>query len=262
MDARTGTIETPLEMTAPAKPKWFRRPVTKGFAVAILLGFAAVMIAQDIYLSWRQQYWIDSANIPWSFGDIAAMQHGSASAAAAIPAFRGIPNVTVSYYDIYAADRTGIRAWLYATAIQGGGERHSALTTWRYKWHWKPLPDGRCGTANAVVDFRAHVTLPRMVNPQDLTPDVAQLWRSYEAALINHEARHLRNAYAGRELVKNAVRRSNCYYADRAGQGAINQIWWKEEAFDRSITSGEQEGPVFGRSWQAPRGSWQGPADS
>jgi predicted secreted Zn-dependent protease len=262
MDARTGSIDKPtLEAPAPAKAKWYRRLTSRSFSLLLLLGFVAVVIAEDIYLYWRQQYWLDSANIPWSAGDIAAMQHGSARAAAAIPAFRGIPNVTVSYYDIHARDVTDIRWGLYAEAIRDRGKTANALTTWRYNWHWKPLPDGSCGVRNATVDFRAHITLPRIADPSALTPEAAQLWRTYEAQLIEHEAHHLRDAYAGRAMVLRFVRHSNCAWADRAGQSAIDIIQWRGDQFDRDVASGKLDGPVFPHGSRIPRGGWFGPAD-
>lgn len=161
MDARTGSIDKSPPSAGADQRKWFRRPVTPLHLIAFVIVLAAILVLNDLYRAWRQKWWLDSANIPWSTGDIAAMQHGSLSDAAAIPELRGIPNVTVSYYDIDATDAPGITWALWAEAININGRRANALSNWWYDWRWDSKPGGSCGTANATVSFRAHVTLPR-----------------------------------------------------------------------------------------------------
>jgi len=144
----------------------------------------AILLCYDIVQRLQQKWWLDSANIPWSAGDIAAMQHGSVADAAAIPELRGVPNVAVSYYDIDASDLKGIRWALWASALHGEGQLHNALSTWRYDWNWDPAPDGQCGVARARISFRAHVTLPRLTRPESLSPEVSQRWQAFMARLF------------------------------------------------------------------------------
>jgi len=241
---------------------WFRQPITRGHLVLCVVAMVAILLCHDIVQRLQQKWWLDSANIPWSAGDIAAMQHGSVADAAAIPELRGVPNVAVSYYDIDASDLKGIRWALWASALHGEGQLHNALSTWRYDWNWDPAPDGQCGVARARISFRAHVTLPRLTRPESLSPEVSQRWQAFMASLIRHEANHVHHAYDGRFKVAQAVRQSDCAHADQAGQWAINQLLWQEQAYDVRVRDGTEEGVLFPRGWGIPRGGWFGPADT
>lgn len=175
-------------------------------------------------------------------GDLAVVEAGSRSEAAAVPALRGIPNVSVSYYDIEATDAAGIKAELGARGIRWGRKRFRALTTWNYDWHWDAAPGGGCGTAGAQVKFEAKVTLPRHANPDALSPQIARAWKSYMEALIRHEANHVRLAYDGRLLVADAVRSSGCGSADAAGELAIAKINYESAKYDERTYYGWREG--------------------
>jgi predicted secreted Zn-dependent protease len=234
--------------------------VTPLHLIAFVIVLAAILVLNDLYRAWRQKWWLDSANIPWSTGDIAAMQHGSLSDAAAVPELRGIPNVTVSYYDIDATDAPGITWALWAEAININGRRANALSNWWYDWRWDSKPGGSCGTANATVSFRAHVTLPRVRDFSSLSPEVARDWQAYSNAIIRHEASHVRRAYEGRKLVTQALRSSNCAAANAAGQSAIEEISRKESAHDYQAEQGRSEDAVFAWGWGWRGSRNQGPA--
>ena len=180
-----------------------------------------------------------------SAGDLASMAPGSTTDAAAIPALRGIPNVSISYYDIEATDAAGIKSELRAKSIRSGKKRYRAWSGWHYKWRWAAAPNGGCGTAGARVTFRAHVTLPRLANPNALATDVAQAWHMYMDALIRHEANHVRQAYEGRLLVAEAVRSSGCASANAAGHLAIAKVNYAAALYDERTKHGAREGAVF-----------------
>ena len=180
-----------------------------------------------------------------SAGDLAAKAPGRTADAAAIPALRGIPNVSVSYYDIEATDAAGIKSELRSKSIRWDKKRFNAWTDWNYRWSWNAAPNGGCGAATARVTFDAKVTLPRLANPNALRPDVAQAWRAYMDALIRHEANHVREAYEGRILVGNAVRSSGCISANEAGELAIAQLNYAAAIYDERTKHGALDGAVF-----------------
>jgi len=259
MDARTGSIGK-AQASASADRKWFRRQVTPLHLIAFLILFAMLLVLNDAYRAWRQKWLLDSANVPWSSGEIAAMQHGSLSDAAAIPELRGIPNVAVSYYDIDATDAPGITWALWADAIRINGKSANALSNWWYDWRWDARSDGSCGTANATVSFRAHVTLPRIKDLSALSPEVARDWQAYSNAVVRHEASHVRRAYEGRNVVIQAVRSSSCANADAAGQSAVDKIGYEEAASDYQAEHGSPENAVFAWGWGWRGSRNQGPA--
>lgn len=219
--------------------RWFLQKPTKA-----QVGFISGVLLTAICL--KAPEWLEKASEPpQTAGDVAAAAAGSKAAAAAIPALRGIPNVYVSYYDIQATDAAGIKAELKASGIRWGDQRFRALTRWDYRWRWDANPDGGCGTANARVTFRGWITLPRLANPNALSPEVARAWQSYMSSLIRHEANHLRLAYGGRLLVGHAVRASGCATANAAGELAMARISYESAKYDERTYYGWREGAQF-----------------
>lgn len=179
-------------------------------------------------------------------GDLALKARGSTAAAAAIPALRGIPNVSVSYYDIEATELAAIKSELRAKSIRWGEKRRlKAWTNWYYRWSWDGAPNGGCGTANARITFESRVTLPRLANPNALRPEVAQTWQTYIDAQIRHEANHVRQAYEGRTLVTDAIRSSGCQNAQAAGRLAVAKLNYALATYDERTKHGAREGAVF-----------------
>lgn len=241
------TSETPFEQgpvtsvapTGERFRRWLLQKPTKG-----QIAFIAGALLTAIYVKGPEML-AQALRPAQTAGDLAVMAAGSRSEAAAVPALRGIPNVSVSYYDIEATDAAGIKAELRASGIRWGRKRFRALTNWNYKWHWDAVPGGGCGTAHARVKFDAKVTLPRIANPDSLSPEVARAWQPYMDALIRHEANHVWLAYEGRLLVADAVRSSGCTSANAAGQLAIAKVNYESAKYDERTKHGVREGARF-----------------
>jgi predicted secreted Zn-dependent protease len=179
--------------------------------------------------------------------DKAAIERVIAGGELSISALDGIPNVSVEYYDVDATDETSIRRELNAMGpTDEHGHHFDADTRWHYKWDWGPAPDGSCGAANAEVTFSAQIKMPRLTNFAALKPDVAESWRSYLTALVLHEAGHVRNGYAGREDVANAVRSSSCADANSAGNNVIARLREEDLRYDQLTAHGVKDGAQFG----------------
>jgi len=246
-------MTTPSEPASVEQRKWFRQPVTPLHLIVFVVAVATILVLNRLEYLRQEKYSLDASHVPWSAGDLAVMRHGSLDDAAAIPALRGIPNVTVSYYEIDANDRTAIGKELWANSIHYDGRRTNAISGWWYDWKWDAGPGGSCGTANAQISFRAHVALPRIGNAASLSPEVARDWQTYGDALARHEANHVRHAYEGRERVIQAVRASSCASANEAGQRVIDEIGREAYAADSSVKNGDPHEVVYAWGW---KGLW------
>lgn len=160
-------------------------------------------------------------------------------------ALDGIPNVSITYYDIESTDADGIRNELSAKAPHLKGERFRSVTRWHLKWRWEAAPDGGCGTAYAQVLFNAEIIFPRLARPDALNPQVAQSWQTYINALARHEANHVRYAYGHRDKVLNAVRSASCAEANAAGHREIAELKRIQAAYDEQTDHGAREGATF-----------------
>jgi predicted secreted Zn-dependent protease len=201
---------------------------------AVTIGLTILLVA-SIYLHWSAQ----EGAVP---DDEATASSGSTGAAAAIPAFAGLPNVAVAYYDIDATDPAGIRAQLDERGPRFKGKQFAAITNWYYRWSWDDGAFGRCGTANAKVTLESNVLLPRLVHIDSVDPAVARAWHSFFDALTRHEAGHVRLASEGRAVVADAVRSSSCGDANAAGRSAIQALDKTQAEYDLRTRHGRRDG--------------------
>jgi predicted secreted Zn-dependent protease len=126
----------------------------------------------------------------------------------------------------------------------GKGKRFDGFSNWNYRWHWNAGPDG-CGNENVVVDFEARLILPRLTHADALSPQLAGTWKAYMAALTQHQANQIRQAYGGRQWIANEVRNATCEGANAAGTRAAADIQRQIDAYDSSTDHGAIEGAVF-----------------
>jgi predicted secreted Zn-dependent protease len=158
----------------------------------------------------------------------------------------GVPNVTMAYYDVYAITPAAIRNELNSKLLRDpSGATGDSLTEWHYSWRWKTEPGRECETQSAEIVFRAKVTLPKLVDRRRLDASTDAAWRRYMNALIEHEAEHVRLAYAGRSSIESAVRGATCTAANAAGNQAANYLRQQDIDFDRRTGHGLSNGAVF-----------------
>jgi hypothetical protein len=65
------------------------------------------------------------------------------------------------------------------------------------------------------------------------------------AALTQHQANQIRQAYGGRQWIANEVRNATCEGANAAGTRAAADIQRQIDAYDSSTDHGAIEGAVF-----------------
>lgn len=173
---------------------------------------------------------------------VAAMLVVAADPAAA---FAGVPNVVIVQYPVEGREPAAIRASLDARrpTVPDTGVRVDALTRWDIGWGWRGNRSDLCGLSNAVVGFSATVQLPHLTTV--VAPDVRAKWHAYLAALVAHEARHARAAYAARREVLAALRGATCATANAAGAAVLATIRARDAAVDRVTDHGRTEGATF-----------------
>jgi predicted secreted Zn-dependent protease len=162
---------------------------------------------------------------------------------------QNVPNVQISYYDIYAVESAAIRTELNKKRPFNDGDAH---TNWHYSWRWDGGPNGECGTKSARVTFSGLVTLPRLANASKVSSATAADWSRYMSALIRHEAGHLSQAYNAQHSLIEAIRNADCATANSAGEEAVKAMRRQDIEFDRRTNHGMRNGAVFPQ----PRWAW------
>ena len=162
---------------------------------------------------------------------------------------QNVPNVQISYYDIYAVESEAIRTELNKTRPFNDGDAH---TNWHYSWRWDGGSNGECGTKFAQVTFSGLVTLPRLANASKISSATAADWSRYMSALIRHEAGHLSQAYNAQHSLIEAIRNADCATANSAGEEAVKAMRRQDIEFDRRTNHGMRNGAVFPQ----PRWAW------
>lgn len=164
----------------------------------------------------------------------------SAAIQAWVEELSGAPIRSVHFYDLDATDLAAIKAQLRERGPINDGKSFEARTDWRIRWRWKGLPDGSCGTSNAVARLDLEITLPRLTAA--VTPDVAEKWDRYMSALVEHEAGHARIAADHLSAVEAAIRRSSCAEANAAGERELDVIRRRNRQYDVYTRHGAREG--------------------
>jgi len=78
------------------------------------------------------------------------------------------------------------------TPVRLDGNPFDAYTKWDVDWRfqWFENSDGTCRLTKVSTHLRIRTTLPGLLDPDSLSPDVADRWRRYTQALIAHENGH------------------------------------------------------------------------
>jgi len=162
--------------------------------------------------------------------------------------FAGIPNLTVTYYDVAGRTVEGIGR---AIRLQGltdarDGKPVDAKANWWMDWRWDNQGEGNaCRPANVTVGFHAAIILPRLTDASHLPSYDRAKWDAYIKALRQHEANHVRHALDRTGEVAEAIRASRCDLADGVAKAIVVRIGEQDAEYDRTTLHGVTEGAVF-----------------
>ncbi|WP_423142195.1 DUF922 domain-containing protein [Parablastomonas sp. CN1-191] len=158
--------------------------------------------------------------------------------------FADFPDAAIVYYDVTGTSDAEIRrAMNAARPTSSSGERHDALTTWRFGVAVRP---GGSGTCEVRVHVETQVIFPRLAAETRLRKNQMAGWNSYVTALEEHEAGHLARAYAVPATFA-APLEWDCGAAREHARAVIEQAGASQVAYDDATAHGRKTGAIFPR---------------
>lgn len=144
------------------------------------------------------------------------------------------------------------RSMLSAGPEEEGGTWYG-YTTWNIRWRYDYADgSGGCEIQDVDVAFRSRIRLPRWDPPDDADPALVSEWRSFVAALRDHEYGHRDiGARAARDVLRRlrSLRLDRCDgMEDRANAVAhriLDRYREREDEYDRETNHGERQGAVW-----------------
>ncbi len=151
----------------------------------------------------------------------------------------------VRWYDVEGSTVAGLRESLRATSPRNpDGEHVNAQTEWSITWRWDG--DGEpCRVTRAVVDTSIVVWMPRWTPGRDTDPGVVDRWRTYLAALFDHEQGHVDRVRDGAATLPHALRGAACDEIDAVGNEALGAIRFFNGEYDAVTGHGVTQGARF-----------------
>ena len=167
--------------------------------------------------------------------------------AAAPDAFRGLPDVTVQYYDVHGNDEESISASIAQNA-PARPDGSKAMGATGYKIGFRPFQVGSgpaCKVTKLKVQFGAVVTLPRLANESAVPERILVKWRPFIIALREHEAGHVRIHYREMRAIEAALIGSKCTEIEAKFLAAAGKILPFQQAYDRDTQNGATQGAIL-----------------
>lgn len=187
---------------------------------------------------------------------LAAQEVAPASAAppaserlrAATSALNDLSGLTLAGYEVSGRSPNAVRRAMNSARPPAGtdGERHDALTSWRYSTRWMRSSDGQCVPASAEVTVTITVVLPDLTTREQLSSRERTDWDRYFTALVGHERNHGRIGMAGRDQMQAAMRAAEtCEAMQTAVRQTGAEVSAASREYDRLTEHGKREGAVY-----------------
>ena len=161
---------------------------------------------------------------------------------------RDLPGMTLTGYEVSGRSPNAVRRAMNSARPAAGkdGERHDALTSWRYSTRWMRGSDGQCAPATAEVTLTITVVLPDLTTREQLSSRERADWDRYFTSLVGHEHNHGRIAVAGRDQMQAAMRASpTCEAMQAVVRQTSNEVSAASREYDRLTEHGKREGAVY-----------------
>ena len=151
----------------------------------------------------------------------------SPTAAAPLTAFRDLPNVAVTYYDVTGRTVPEIHTSLTDAAPHDPDSRKPipATSSWSIgaTVRWSKT-GARCTITGVTLKFTATASLPRLVVLEETPAPVLAAWNRYVAQLEARQAAQLKFAYDRRDEVERAILASSCDSWQAAADAALTRL--------------------------------------
>ena len=137
-----------------------------------------------------------------------------------------IPGVTVQYYDVTGKNIKEINASITKQSPgAAGGKAVPSSSSWAIGTTLNKATTGnQCKVTGATAKFSATVTMPRLVNAEQVPAPVLKQWQAYVAGLDSQQAATLRRPYDRLREVEQAAMASTCEGAQAAVDKTIATI--------------------------------------
>ncbi|MBL0967896.1 MAG: DUF922 domain-containing protein [Brevundimonas sp.] len=168
---------------------------------------------------------------------------------AAAPLAAAFPNTTLLGYEVTGRSPRSVRESINESKpADPQGQRHDAVTRWRYQPRWMGR-NGQCLPESATVELQITIILPDLATRSALPGREGEAWDRYFDALVAHEVNHARVAQAGAEQMQVAMRAAtDCAGMQAAVQGVNSAVQAANDQYDQQTGHGRTEGAVYPRS--------------
>lgn len=167
---------------------------------------------------------------------------------AAAPAAAAFPDTTLLGYEVTGRSPRTVRESINESKpADPQGQRHDAVTRWRYQPRWMRR-DGQCVPETATVELQITIILPDLATRGALAGREGEAWDRYFDALVGHEVNHARVARTGAEQMQQAMRAAtDCAGMQAAVEGINNAVQAANDQYDQQTGHGRTEGAVYPR---------------
>jgi predicted secreted Zn-dependent protease len=153
-----------------------------------------------------------------------------------------LPGATLRWYELRGAEEVALlEDCLRACPRDEAGRPVSALTSWTLRWTHQSGSGETCAVSNPDVEALVTVALPRW-DGVGATPALRAQWDAWLAALLAHEAGHVRVAEAWVGVARTRLREAGCADADAVMEQANEDMRAAQAAYDAETHDGHAEG--------------------
>jgi predicted secreted Zn-dependent protease len=154
-------------------------------------------------------------------------------------ALEPFPGTRTKYYLVEGTEPAAIIQSMREQGLDGNekdGRFAVGVTRWEAKWRWPVRSDGRCDLSRLNLDFDVTVILPQLAN-ENASPEVRRRWGNFMAALVAHEAGHVRLITEHHEKIIAAIEAASCETAQAAANAAIADLIAANDRYDAASDS-------------------------
>lgn len=157
------------------------------------------------------------------------------------------------HYPVSGTTAEELRQSMRVSGPTEDGRSWYGYATWHVRWRFEYAPEpGGCRIQEVDVSFRSRIRLPRWHPPADADEELVSSWRTFVAALREHEYGHRDiGARAATEILRRlrSFRWSRCDGMSDQANGLAHQILEvhreMERHYDRETDHGERQGAVW-----------------
>ena len=166
-------------------------------------------------------------------------------------AFAGLPAIRFEYYAVRGNTQAELATALREAAqttpglTEPGQPPAAGRTRWKADFAWDAQRrTGLCRTRSPRTTMTVIVILPRLAEPERITPAARAAWQDYIAGIERHEAGHARIAFAHVRDFESEAYGAPCDRIRAMGQRIVDRIVALQEDYERRTDYGRAQGDI------------------